>query len=497
MTALTASQSWTVADGATLTIGSSTGDYVLFGASGNTLTLNNGTGVIASAGRPSFTGGMTVRLAGGSISTLRWDIGYVGSAAMTIDGGTLTATGAIRLAYGGTGNYASAGTVTQNGGVVTTPTLYLANNSAASPQYSDYYLNGGTLNLSTVGNGYPIRGGNTENINTAYGRLYFNSGTLNFTCASAATVSTPICYVQNGGANIGVTAAGVNVMLNCKLREDAGSTGGGLVKSGAGSLTIGGITTGTAADCTYTGLTYVKEGTLALGTKGSILNSSGVKIAGGATFYVAAYTSGWSLGSAQTLSGNGTLTGVLSAGGAVSPGESIGTLHQNGNCTLSGSLVAEIGTILSTGAPVSDLLAGTGTLAVSSADLVLSTTTTGAADGLGAEAVGTAVSSSAATFTANEVTFWYCLATNDGTDAISGVFTKLNGAETTLAEGSIFQWNGLNWMITYQANYDGATKSFTGGNDIAIGTAVPEPGTLALAAAGLLGLIAYAWRKRK
>ena len=29
-----------------------------------------------------------------------------------------------------------------------------------------------------------------------------------------------------------------------------------------------------------------------------------------------------------------------------------------------------------------------------------------------------------------------------------------------------------------------------------VGAAVPEPGTLLLAAAGLLGLLAYAWRKR-
>jgi hypothetical protein len=28
-------------------------------------------------------------------------------------------------------------------------------------------------------------------------------------------------------------------------------------------------------------------------------------------------------------------------------------------------------------------------------------------------------------------------------------------------------------------------------------TVVPEPGTLALLAAGLMGLLAYAWRKRK
>ena len=32
---------------------------------------------------------------------------------------------------------------------------------------------------------------------------------------------------------------------------------------------------------------------------------------------------------------------------------------------------------------------------------------------------------------------------------------------------------------------------------LSVGAAVPEPSTLLLAAAGLAGLLAYAWRKRK
>jgi len=57
-----------------------------------------------------------------------------------------------------------------------------------------------------------------------------------------------------------------------------GSTGGGLIKSGAGTLTVSG-------NSTYTGATVVNEGTLILNFSTSSINSSsGVSVASGATF---------------------------------------------------------------------------------------------------------------------------------------------------------------------------------------------------------------------
>ena len=50
------------------------------------------------------------------------------------------------------------------------------------------------------------------------------------------------------------------------------------------------------------------------------------------------------------------------------------------------------------------------------------------------------------------------------------------------------------------ATLGGAPSLSQGGGGIAVGVtaaAVPEPGTLALLAAGLLASLAYAWRKRK
>jgi fibronectin-binding autotransporter adhesin len=69
---------------------------------------------------------------------------------------------------------------------------------------------------------------------------------------------------------------------------------------------------------------------------------------------------------------------------------------------------------------------------------------------------------------------------NDGTDAVSGTF---NG----LPQGSLVNFSGKNFAITYVANFE--TNSLTGGNDIAL--VVPEPGagaSLLLGLGSLLGL---------
>ena len=74
----------------------------------------------------------------------------------------------------------------------------------------------------------------------------------------------------------------------------------------------------------------------------------------------------------------------------------------------------------------------------------------------------------------------FFLLINDGADTINGEFTHFNGVAMTLAEGTLIEWNSLQWMITYQADYD--SMSFTGGNDLAV-QLIPEPGTWALLAA--------------
>lgn len=83
---------------------------------------------------------------------------------------------------------------------------------------------------------------------------------------------------------------------------------------------------------------------------------------------------------------------------------------------------------------------------------------------------------------------------NKAAAAISGTFGAINvtGATKTLIEGQdAFQFgDGSYYTLTYTGG--------TGNNDLVlIAHPIPEPATMVLLASGLVGLLAYAWRKRK
>lgn len=234
----------------------------------------------------------------------------------------------------------------------------------------------------------------------------------------------------------------------------------GLINDGSNSKGLSKIGNGTvnltrAAGNTFDGGMTVSAGTLLVNnTSGSATGTGAVSVASGAI-----------------LGGNGTISGATTVGGTIAAGNSIGVLSV-GSLTINatGILDNELGR--SGGTPVSDRVNVTGTVAIDSgADLKLTLYT-----GLDNPVV-------------NDIFF---LISNDGADAITGAFTKLNGVTTTLTEGSIFSWNSQQWQITYQADF--GTTSFTGGNDLAL-QAIPEPSTWALLGAGLAALAVYRRRK--
>ena len=113
---------------------------------------------------------------------------------------------------------------------------------------------------------------------------------------------------------------------------------GGLIKSGAGTLSLRGINT-------YTGATLVTAGTLALAAAGS-LASSALALSNGGVLDVSARTDGkLTLNSGQILSGDGAVLGSLqvSAGGLVSPGAAVGLLTVTNQVSLQGTILMELG----------------------------------------------------------------------------------------------------------------------------------------------------------
>ena len=112
----------------------------------------------------------------------------------------------------------------------------------------------------------------------------------------------------------------------------------GLTKVGAGTLTLTGISSNT-------GPVSVNGGSLLLTGDGSFSNSTVLAVASGATLDVLSRNDGTLfLNNGQTLKGNGTVSGVVSAlpGSVVSPGSSVGTLNVSGNVTLAGTLLMEL-----------------------------------------------------------------------------------------------------------------------------------------------------------
>lgn len=166
-----------------------------------------------------------------------------------------------------------------------------------------------------------------------------NGGNLLFSAAVSTTVSDSFAggMMTNtgtgGGNQIPITVMGGTTELTV--------TGG---IQGSGGMALTSTSNGTLklmSANTYNGATTLNKGTLALGASGSINSSSGIAIAGGATFDVSA-VSGYAL--AQTLSAKGTGTatvnGAMDASGRtldMQDGTNLGILALNNNVVLNTS----------------------------------------------------------------------------------------------------------------------------------------------------------------
>lgn len=239
----------TVNQAAWLAVGRSNGTGVLnmTGGTFNKTTANAGHAAIIGA---SGSGSGTFNQNNGAFNVLAGDtwIGEGATGTWNVSGGTATLQ-VLTLGQGnvlGTLNMQGAasgltGGLTNGGGtqVITATTLRMGNSATATAVVN---LDGGTLVVNNVVEG---NAGATSTFN-------FNGGTLRARQNNAAFMGgLNNAFVKAGGANIDSNGFAITITQN--LLTDVVSTGGGLTKSGANTLTLTGANT-------YTGATNINAG---------------------------------------------------------------------------------------------------------------------------------------------------------------------------------------------------------------------------------------------
>ncbi len=277
---------------------------LVFNPGANTDTVSN---LLVSAGTAQVVGGtLTVSASGTPTTTATTTNGLVisgSSSVLTVAGGTVNTVGYVSVNSGGT--------LQINSGVFndTSAELLIAYGGAGTVT-----LNGGTLNVNVL-RVTQSAGGGTVNLNG--GRFQLNSfdfgnnnsvGTVNFNGATVqAKISTASFTFVTNNLTYNVSTNGLvfdsqtnNVTIGSPLVHQSAlgaTTDGGLTKLGAGTLTLTNVNT-------YSGATFVTNGTLVLGGGALITNTPVITVASNAVFDVSSLSSAFTLAQAasQTLS---------------------------------------------------------------------------------------------------------------------------------------------------------------------------------------------------
>ncbi len=232
---------------------------------------------------------------------------------------------------GGSGDYnlAHSGTIDGNGFTLTKTG---ANSVYISGAASDiaYAVSQGRLVGHNTDNAF---GGAAGSVAVAGGATLASYGARTF--ANAFTLADT-AILENLNSNVIWSGAG-SLTSGLAVVKAAGSTNqitlsgilsgaGGLDKQSANTLLLSNANT-------YAGKTKVSAGTLRLGSAGSIGSSSEIQVMSGATLNVTDVSGGFTVGSAQTLSGGGTVTGNTVIAGSHTPGFSPGLQTFTNNLT--------------------------------------------------------------------------------------------------------------------------------------------------------------------
>ena len=183
-----------------------------------------------------------------------------------------------------------------------------------------------TVNMNSTTNSVILSGnnsaysGNWTNAST-FGNIKILSGTTN------ALGSGGVILVNSGSW---LVFDSTNDLVVNNLISGPGS----VVKQNTNTVTLNG-------NNTFTGSLLISGGVLQLGAGGSIGGAPTIQLSNGAILDVTAVSGGFTVGSAQKLSGVGNVLGNATVNGTVSPGP-LGTLNFAGSLTLSGTAIMEL-----------------------------------------------------------------------------------------------------------------------------------------------------------
>ncbi len=321
----------------------------VFSAQGFLITPNVGANNTSFTGSGSFSYGPGGRSGVNAGSTVFWQNNTLGFFS-------------INVTLGDDGNKAGSAFVQAGLGTVAynNPNTYTGQT----------YLDGGYSLIGTgATNGAFGAQGTAANLNLNGGTVVAN-GTM--VLDNAGANKRPIVLGNNGGGLAAITA---NTLTVDGVISGSGALTvglGTLPGTGAGTanttaLTGDGIVNLSGTD-TFSGSTFVNNGTLALASTGTIGSTPQITTAAGATFDVSA-VSGYTLGASQSLAGSGTVNGSVNttSGSIIYAGKdgTFGTNTFNNNLTnVSGALITlDLGTVYNGS---NDLISVGGTLALNS-----------------------------------------------------------------------------------------------------------------------------------
>lgn len=245
----------------------------------------------------------TLEVAGGNISVATYALGSYSpdNGALNVTAGNVTVAGALIVGWNSaptftfSGGTLAAGSIyhqdagasilsISGSGIVTAGNVYHNSNGGGTDSLTLNLNAGGTLAANSL---YMTLGANAQANGTHALNVNFDGGTLkagapgNLIATESYTLGSINVTVKAGGAVIDTNGKAVSILQPLTHDSGLGATpDGGLIKNGAGTLTL-------SVASTYSGATTINEGTLSLSQPNTNNEGSDFTIASGATLDLA------------------------------------------------------------------------------------------------------------------------------------------------------------------------------------------------------------------